>query len=60
MVRLSASRAGSPLPQGRFQVLISVRGRIDPRVIVLLEGLGQIKSPVTSSGIEPVIFWLVA
>jgi hypothetical protein len=25
-----------------------------------MEGLGQLKNPVTSSGIEPVTFWLVA
>jgi hypothetical protein len=27
---------------------------------VKLEGLGQLKHPMTSSGIEPVTFWLVA
>jgi hypothetical protein len=48
-VRLSALRAGCPLPPGRFPVLISVRGRVDPRAIVWLEGL----DPMMSSGIEP-------
>jgi hypothetical protein len=47
----SAPRAGLPLPPGRFLVLISVRGRVYPRAIVRLEGLGQFKNPVTSSGI---------
>jgi hypothetical protein len=28
--------------------------------IVPLEGLGQLKNPITSSGIEPVTFQLVA
>jgi hypothetical protein len=42
-----------PLPPGRFLVLISVRGWVDLRVIVQLEGLGHLKNPVTSSGIEP-------
>jgi hypothetical protein len=42
-VRLSALRAGHPLPPGRFLVLISVRGWVDPRVIVRLEPLGQLK-----------------
>jgi hypothetical protein len=55
-VRLSALRAGRylpPPPPGRFLVLISVRGRVDPRATVRLEGSVQIKNPVTSSGIEP-------
>jgi hypothetical protein len=59
-VRLSALRAGCPLPRGRFLVLISVRGWVDPRVIVRLEGLDKLKNPVSSSGIEPVTFRLVA
>jgi hypothetical protein len=50
----------SPLPPGRFLVLIYVRGRVDPRVIARLEGLGQLKNPMTSLGIEPATFRLVA
>jgi hypothetical protein len=45
MVRVSALCAGSPLPSGRFLVLIFVRGCVDPNVIVQLEGLGQLKKP---------------
>jgi hypothetical protein len=58
-VNLSVLRAGRPLPQGRFLVLISVRDRVDPSAIVRLEGLGQLKK-YTSSGLEPAIFRLVA
>jgi hypothetical protein len=55
-VRLSASRAGRSLPPGRFLVLISVRGWVYPRPTVRLQGLGQLKNPMTSSGIEPTTF----
>jgi hypothetical protein len=48
----SAFRAGRPLPPGSFLVLISVIGCVDPRTIVRLEGLGQLKNPMTSLGIE--------
>jgi hypothetical protein len=53
-VRLSALPAGRPLLAGRFVVLNSVT------VIVRLEGLGQLKNPMTSSGMEPATFRLVA
>jgi hypothetical protein len=39
---------------------ISVRGWADPRAIVRLEGLGQLRNPMTLSGIKPVTFQLVA
>jgi hypothetical protein len=42
-VRLSASRASRPLLPGRVLVIISVRGWVDPRAIVRLEGIGQPK-----------------
>jgi hypothetical protein len=51
-VRLSAVSASRPLPLGRFLVLISVRGWVDPRAMVRQEGLGQLKNPIISSGIE--------
>jgi hypothetical protein len=51
---------GHPLPPARFLVIISVRRCVDPRAIVRLEGLGQLKNPVASSGIEPATLRLVA
>jgi hypothetical protein len=42
-VWLSTLRAGHPLPPGRFLVLISVRGIVDPKAIVRLEELSKLK-----------------
>jgi hypothetical protein len=42
-IKLSASRAGSPLPPGRLLVLISVGGCVGPRGTGRLEGLSQLK-----------------
>jgi hypothetical protein len=50
-VNLSALRASRSLPPGRFLVLISVRGLVDLRAIVRLEGLGKLKKKSTSSGL---------
>jgi hypothetical protein len=60
-VRLLALRAGRPLPpRGRFLVFISVTGWVDPKAIVRVEGLGQLKKSNTSLGIESATFRLVA
>jgi hypothetical protein len=59
-VRLSGLRVGRSLAPGSFLVLISVRGRIDSRIIVRLEGLGKLKNQMISSGIETATFQLVA
>jgi hypothetical protein len=59
-VKLSALRPGRSLPPGRFLVLISARGRVDPKATLRLEGLGQLKNQMTSSGIESAAIRLVA
>jgi hypothetical protein len=59
-VRLLALRAGYPLPLWRFLVLISVRGRVNHGAMARLEGLGILKHSMTSSGLEPATFRLVA
>jgi hypothetical protein len=43
-----------------FLVLISVRGWVDPKVIVPLQRSGQLKNPMTSLGLEPATLRLVA
>jgi hypothetical protein len=58
-VRLSALRAGCLLPPGRLLAPISVRGWVDPRDMVQLEGLGQLKNTMILSGIEPATFRFV-
>jgi hypothetical protein len=53
-------RAGRPLSPRRFLVPISVRGLVNARDIMLLEGLGQLKNPMTSTEIELATSRLVA
>jgi hypothetical protein len=60
VVRLSALHAGRPLPPERFLVLFTVRGWVDLKAIVRLEGSRQLKNPITSSGTTPATFRLVA
>jgi hypothetical protein len=55
-VRFSALHAGRLLPPERFLVIISVRGLVDPRAIVRLEGLGQLKKSNDLIGIEPATY----
>jgi len=59
-LRLSAILNGRIYPQELLLVLISVRGCLDPKAIVLSEGLYQGKFPMTSSGIEPETLRFVA
>jgi hypothetical protein len=49
-----------PFTPGGFLVVISVRCWVDFRAIVRLEGLPQMENTMTSSGIEPATFRLVA
>jgi hypothetical protein len=53
-------RKGPPLPQEDSWYSFLLRDRVDPWAIVRLEGLGQLKNPMTSSGIKPATFRLVA
>jgi hypothetical protein len=59
-VRLSALCAGLSLHAGRFLVLIPVRGCVNHRTTVWLEGLGELKNLMTSSAIRLATFQLVA
>jgi hypothetical protein len=51
-------------PQKNFLVLISVRGQVNPRAMVRLEGLSKLqkkkKKSITSSALIPTTFRLVA
>jgi hypothetical protein len=62
-VRLSAllaDRQPFTPPPGRGLVLFSVRGWVDPGARGRVAGLGQLKNPVISSGMEPATFRLGA
>jgi hypothetical protein len=49
-VKLSALHINHSIPPGRILVLISVRGQINPRAIMQLERLAELKNPLISSG----------
>jgi hypothetical protein len=51
-VRLSALRAGGPLPPEICLVLISIKGWVNPRAIVRLEGLDKLKKKIHLIGTQ--------
>lgn len=53
-------RGGMSLPAGKFLVIICNKSWTDPRTIVRLEELSQLKNIFASSEIESAIFQLVA
>jgi hypothetical protein len=55
-----AVRTGCIYPQEIIPVLISVRGRVDPRAVVWSQGFMSMKNSMTPSGFEPATFWFVA
>jgi hypothetical protein len=57
-VSLSVLHPFLPLAPRRFLVLISVTGWIDHRAIVRLEGLCELKTPITLPGIKTMTFRL--
>jgi hypothetical protein len=60
-LRLSALCDGRQLFTPRkIPVPISVTERIDPRAIMLLEGLGKLKNPITLLGLETATYRLAA
>ena len=60
VVRLSALRSGCFYHQETFLVLISAKGRVDPRDTARPEGLRRWKISMTPSRIEPATFRFVA
>jgi hypothetical protein len=59
-MRLSASYLGHPLPPERFLVLISIRGSVNHRAIVQMEGLDQLKIKWTQQERNLATFRLLA
>jgi hypothetical protein len=49
------SVTSTPLPPGKFLVLISVRGWVKPRAIVRLAAIGQLEIPMALPGVEPMM-----
>jgi hypothetical protein len=57
---ITFTRRPPSIRTGRFLAFISLRGSVEAKAIVRLEGLEMLEMPITASEIEPASFCLIA